>query len=531
MALQRILQAYTGRNHADGETKSDMSRRKGKDKAALQEEGPETIVNIIEPASQVTLSSDPSLSEADHEVEMKQLPNPSTATQSSASIASNIDPSDFPPVISRLLKARLFRLSVFHLLSTPQYATNGVLLLSVANLLEEKGAGKLARRLRRGWEMHQEKMRKSADLGAMEVAHLQREVEDTVGRSMESSVSEIAEDTGGKRPKDDRKLRLWSDPDPKGTKRRLPVDLWNVPPTPPSFSSTAGLSSSMSETPFDRKKSLTTHYNAHLQYLLTRPYLPPSSAVPISSDLISMSKINDFPSPAPNMQQLRRLLLTIRNLEKRGFLPDRQTANIVLKCWLRCSAPAAKHRPKSAQQAQEEEDLDALMGMGGRVDMRSYRMHKNDIDGTDKVVRKAASEKGLRPRELRKLFEVLSGIITSSYPFKSDLDVLSHRSLPSSKPDSSSSPSSASAANLKDRGIDPAILRGSRELGFDANILQGLLDVLEKQEKEQQREYDTVVKPFARMMIRSMRAMGDAKGVERVIGWLQAQKKLLASDE
>ncbi|WVQ74139.1 hypothetical protein IAR50_003731 [Cryptococcus sp. DSM 104548] len=56
--------------------------------------------------------------------------------------------SSFPPIISRLLSARLYRLATFHILQTPSLAKDHDLLESVTTHLEYNGAGRLAEGLR-----------------------------------------------------------------------------------------------------------------------------------------------------------------------------------------------------------------------------------------------------------------------------------------------------------------------------------------------------------------------------------------------
>ncbi|WVQ95288.1 hypothetical protein IAU59_002383 [Kwoniella sp. CBS 9459] len=530
MALQRILQAYTGRDGAEIDGKSNISGRKGKGKERAKEqvaastgaEGQNTFraieSTVPEPDPDV-----PGLNSEPIRIAPPQEMTTSATSLSSPTPVPHTPPAEYPPMITRLLKARLFRLTVFHMLSTPQYATNEAMLHSIASLLEDKGAGKLARRLRRGWEVHQDSMLRSARGESLNFLDLQREVDNRPGRNAQDGGPGVYADSRGDidfKSAGNEKLRLWSDPRRLDARERLPVDHWHLPRTPPSHNqSTSDPLNPGERGALERQQSLIAHYNAHLHYLLTRPYLPSSSSIPTSGS-IGLSKINDFPPPAPNLQQLRRLLATISNLEKRGFVPDRQTGNIILRCWLRCSAPSPRPLSKSARH--EEEDLDELLGM----DAQSFRTYKNTVNGTEKIVRKVGSDKGLTPKELRKMFQVLSEIITSSYAFnKTD------PSYPNQTSPTKVSEQTPPSPSLLQKNADKA--HGSFKLdmvGGDASV-ERLLDLLEREGKQKQTEFDTVVKPFARMMVRSMHAMGDAKGVSRVIEWLQAQKKLLVSDE
>ncbi|WVR09280.1 hypothetical protein IAU60_006345 [Kwoniella sp. DSM 27419] len=341
LALQRILDGYSG---------------KGKERATIPEE---------------------------------ILDTPTPAPVASSAPASAADPTpDLPPYISRLLDARLFRLTVFHLLQTPAYATNGPLLLFVADHLEEKGAGKLARRLRRGWEM-----------------------------------------------RDGRGTRLWSDP----VQGRLAPGHWQIPNLPPRPDT----------------QDMTQYYNAHLLYLLTRPSLAstPTSPTP---------RINDWPAPAPNLQQLRKLLTTIAKLENKGFVPDCVTANLILKCWLRSAS--ARSRPHDP-----------------------IRLHR-DAQGKLKPARKVDSEHGLRREELRGLFDLISRVISSTArPLEPGLG-------PGPGPEPEPEPGSEPRAGA----------------------------------------WNDRVRPFGRLIIRSMKATGDVKGVKRVIDWMRRERARLGmppSDE
>ncbi|XAO25885.1 hypothetical protein I312_104718 [Cryptococcus bacillisporus CA1280] len=62
------------------------------------------------------------------------------------------NPSSFPPIISRLLSARLYRLATLHLLSTPSLAADEKLVTAMRDHMFMNGADNLGRRLDRGLE-------------------------------------------------------------------------------------------------------------------------------------------------------------------------------------------------------------------------------------------------------------------------------------------------------------------------------------------------------------------------------------------
>ncbi|OCF57832.1 hypothetical protein L486_05297 [Kwoniella mangroviensis CBS 10435] len=368
----------------------------------------------------------------------------SSSTQNIASITS------FPPTIQRLLSARLFRLAVFHILSTPEYATDRSIILDIADHLEQKGAGKLARRLRRGWEN---------------------------SRDLTVSTNAIPEgkytDGSGKRPI--LKLRLHSDPRTKDKPKEIsPPNYWQIPIVPPSKPSSDPFSNSTKE------ERLTEYYNAHLEFRLKRPSLSSTSSQYITSSPVP--NLNDWPLASTNLRQLRKLLSTIDKLERtRGFKPDRRTGNLIIGCWLRSMIPSLSphHGGKEVQ----------------------YREYK-DRYGNIKFARKQSSDKGsLGVKELRGLFELLSRIIVSTrtrsisikpttpHVENIDTDLISTRF-------------SHSSSHLSDRSADP----------------------------ENVKEYEEIVRPFGKNMIRSMKNLGDLKGVDMVKQWMKEQRDVLLKD-
>ncbi|KAK8854481.1 hypothetical protein IAR55_003219 [Kwoniella newhampshirensis] len=314
-----------------------------------------------------TLNDEPSFQPNDRITIVDDTVDHAVKLRSQTATTATHTPSPFPPLISRLLNSRLYRLSVFHLLSAPEYATQPDLLHQVADHLELSGAGKLAKRLRRGLEL-------SFGPGNSGTGQ-----EEKIDRSEEKS-----------------KVRLWSDPkispDPSN---RLPPYHWaspNLPPLRPSESPN-----------LTRQQALTKYYNSHLLYLLTRSSTPTPTRnhLPALSSPTTSAKLNDWPAPTPSLRQLRKLLDTISRLEKhRGFVPDRMTANIIVRCWLRCATST-------------NDQTVAWNGDGDRDEVMTRRYR--DKSGQMRVVKKTFSEKnGFGKLEIRALFDVVSKAMSES---------------------------------------------------------------------------------------------------------------------
>ncbi|WWC71211.1 uncharacterized protein I206_105164 [Kwoniella pini CBS 10737] len=341
------------------------------------------------------------------------LPPDQTVTTSSPS---------FPPTITKLLSARLFRLSVFHVISTPEYATNHTLVVKLADHLEKQGAGKLAKRLRQGWDQGQ---------------------------------SQGVDKT--------KKLRLYSDAKTQDTGGRFPPDYWKIPNIPPIR---PYLDPNLS-----RSENLTEWCNSQLEYFLKH-----SQVATNFHTVLTQSTNSQF----SNHIRLRRLLGMIDKLEKhRGFKPDRKTANLIVGCWLRSVVPSG--RPSQC----------GLMG-----DFKHWRRYK-DREGNDIVARKLYSP-GLRKDELRALFEVLQKILTST------------------RPTLNKSAGNGSTLSL------PSISASSHKLGPPT--------IAELSAKER-REWEEVVRPLGKMIIRSMKILEDSKGIGMVKEWMKDQRKVLLGEE
>ncbi|GMK57563.1 hypothetical protein CspeluHIS016_0403970 [Cutaneotrichosporon spelunceum] len=182
-----------------------------------------------------------------------------------------------PVPLRKLLDAKLFRAAVFSLLETPEWMNDEDLVLAVVDRLENKGALQLAHRLRRTLEM-----------GA---------VAGTDGR-----------------------VRLWSDPAPKNRPRAPPDN--RVPLVPRRAY----------PEPTEQGRR-THHWNLLLtQWLTVRHHIPYASPFP-------RQRPDGHTSAPARLRRLRDVLHTIDKLRAtRGFVPDRVTANIVLKAYLSCLA-------------------------------------------------------------------------------------------------------------------------------------------------------------------------------------------------
>ncbi|WVQ68645.1 uncharacterized protein L199_006854 [Kwoniella botswanensis] len=464
-ALEKILQSY-GSNGRDPKAGSIS---KGKAREEIIENGSTFNTSIQRDNVSVTWASTPSSSAF-------QLQQPPQKTSSKISTVqesiSNITPhlsstttsshllkstqnnspiTSFPPTIQRLLSARLFRLAVFHILSTPEYATDRSIILGIAGHLEQKGAGKLASRLRRGWEN---------------------------SRDLSVSTSDTPEegkyiDGSGKRPIS--KLRLHSDPKSNDKpKERLPPNYWQIPIVPPSKPPSDPSSNSTKE------ERLTEYYNAHLEFQLKKPLFSSVSSRCVTSS--SISNLNDWPHASTNLNQLRKLLSTIVKLERtRGFKPDRKTGNLIIRCWLRSMIPSP-----SSHNGEKE------------VQYREYK----DRYGHNKFARKQSSDKrSLGVKEIRGLFELLSRIIVSTRtPGISIKPTTPH--VENTYTDHPSPHFTHSSSHLSDRSANP----------------------------ENMKEYEEIVRPFGKNMIRSMKNLGDLKGVDMVKQWMKEQREVLLKD-
>ncbi|WWC93196.1 hypothetical protein V866_000029 [Kwoniella sp. B9012] len=464
-ALERILQSY----RCNGSGPKVGSNSKGKAREDILEDGSTFNTYIQRDNVSVTPELTPSSSSSQYQQppqntsskistvqeSISDITPPLSSTTTSSHLLSSTQNNSlitsFPPTIQRLLSARLFRLTVFHILSTPEYATDRSIILGIAGHLEQKGAGKLARRLRRGWENSRDSSVSTSD------------------------TSEEGKDIDGSGKGHISKLRLYSEPKSKDkSEERLPPNHWQIPIVPPSEPSSNPASNSTKE------ERLTEYYNAHLEFQLKNTFFSSESTRCVTSS--SRPKLNDWPHASTNLNQLRKLLSTIDKLERtRGFKPDRRTGNLIIGCWLRSMIPS----PSSHNEEKE-------------VQYREYK----DRYGNIKFARKQSSDKGsLGVKELRGLFELLSRIIVSTRTRSISIKPTTPH-VENIYTDHPSTRFTHSSSHLSDRSANP----------------------------ENMKEYEQIVRPFGKNMIRSMKNLGDSKGVNMVKQWMKEQRDVFLKD-
>ncbi|WWC63693.1 uncharacterized protein I303_106298 [Kwoniella dejecticola CBS 10117] len=418
-----------------------------------------------------------------------------------------------PPTITKLLSARLFRLAVFHTLSTPELASDHAVVMNLASHLEAQGAGKLAKRLRKGWE---------------------------VSQNQEGDEAEHRSGDGEGRPTE---FRLYSDPKGKGKAKgqeidRLPPDHWRIPDIPPI--------KPLLDPKLTRSENMTEWYNHQLQFSLKQsPTRTPSMKHPLSPSLPhSISKSGfGLSELGSGSSQLGKLLRTIDKLEKhRGFRPDRRTANLIIGCWLRNAVPQSQPYPRpriSTSSRGGGIGIGVGVGVGfdfdPDVDRRQWREYK-DKAGHLRLARKVQPEVyHLRRDDLRILFDVLSKMIVST---RSRAKVKTR-----TRPTMSSSTETLTRSRTGEMGMTlPSVTdipdSDSQKPGSEPKLklkLEHDRAVLESSQAEtqsrlNQKEWEEVVRPFGKMMFRSTKNMGDPKGVEMVKKWMNIQRKVLLGE-
>jgi hypothetical protein len=222
-------------------------------------------------------SSSSDLSTSTNERRITSTTNTTTKTSTSPSPSPQIKREQpFPPLIHQLLQARQYRLATLHILNVPLYALDTELTKRVADFVDRKGAGRAARRLRRGLSPSPEE-------------------------------KDLMEGEG---------------------KDKLPDNYWSLissrsRPPPKTLDD---LKRYMPGIELNHQQKFTIFCNIQLAHFLSSS--PGSGVIPPKP----------FPRPNPSLHQLRSLIAKINKLEQhRGFIPDRVTANLILKCWLRCS--------------------------------------------------------------------------------------------------------------------------------------------------------------------------------------------------
>ncbi|WWC90336.1 uncharacterized protein L201_005269 [Kwoniella dendrophila CBS 6074] len=491
-ALQKALQAYTPYRHED----KDREDKKGKARdSGLQADGkpdqntsypPDHVLAPTPELSQIPIfqSRETPQTNVTHPPSIStslEHANPASTHKESSNqrmidLKSTIQYTSFPPTIQKLLSARLFRLTVFHVISTPEFATDQILVFGIANHLEEKGAGKLAKRLRRGWE---------------------NSYNDSDNRKGINNELEQGNSVKGN-------LRLYSQPKDKSVKDnfKLPVGYWstspNIPPSQPIFNPN-----------ISKQDNLTEFYNSHIDFLLRQSTLTncASSQYPTSS----FQPKSQWPGPSTNLNQLYKLIKYIEILERtRGFKPNSKTANLIIGCYLRSTTSSSS---SSSYDRSNNVKFDSFRN----VKDREYRGY-NDSSGQVRIVKKQISEKGLNKLQLRKLFEVFSKLITSTRNTHSSI-VPTQKMNTTSKSDNSINSLHPSTSSL----LIPQTTLSEPESQSHASSSIDMTRDVEIQDQKQ-KEWDEIIRPFGKQMIRSMKILHDTKGIDLVKDWMKEEK-------
>lgn len=313
-----------------------------------------------------------------------------------------------PVTLRKLLDAKLFRAAVFALLESPEWMADEALVHAVAERLDDKGASTLAHRLRRTLEMG------------------------------------LVTGAGGR-------VRLWSDPKPKtlasGGSRHAAPPSNRVPLVPrPAYPEATA------------QGRRTHHWNLLLtQWLTVRhpiPYVSP----------FERTRPNGHTAAPARLRRLRDVLHTIDSLRTtRGFVPDRVTANIVLKAYLSCLARGTR-------------------GEGRDAHPLPFRA-------------------GLRSDDLREVFRLIAasiedGVAKGLVTGEGDDEVDAARSKGTSKGKSKGKSGKEDAMDAQREPLDFGFDK------FDAHV-----------------SYESHVQPFTRMMARAMVRVGDHRGRIAIEKW------------
>ncbi|CAD6585136.1 MAG: hypothetical protein TREMPRED_004057 [Tremellales sp. Tagirdzhanova-0007] len=229
-----------------------------------------------------------------------------------------------PPVLHRLIAAHLYRMAVFHFLHTPEYASDSALMDRLAGQLEVRGAGKLAHRLRRGWEMPRLPWPSDSDNSPLRRQDPSASPKDaSLTRGMDNNHSSPLAD----------RATLWTDTEVDSP--RKPHSYWSNFVIPPAFPPPIP--------DLTRQQQIQHFFNCQLSYLLTKPADPYALS---SLGFTPRAPGASFPAPEPSLRQLGRLLVLIEKMERnQSFVPNRVTANIIIRCWLRCGLGSSHSAP------------------------------------------------------------------------------------------------------------------------------------------------------------------------------------------
>lgn len=192
----------------------------------------------------------------------------------------NVPEYVLPPNIDMMIKAKLYRLAVYTILSTVEYSIDESLVQEVARKLRNRGAGALAIRLQRSVKQPFRPNGKPHILLPL---------------CTEAELAAGVETAAPALPK--------------------PAGYWRLPLVPFKPDEVRGL------TPVERR---TRFYNSEISRHMTVQH-----PIPRSSPILRMGQ------PKPKLRKVRDMLTYIDTLRRNHkFIPDRVTANIVLKAWL-----------------------------------------------------------------------------------------------------------------------------------------------------------------------------------------------------
>ena len=435
-----------------------------------------------------------------------------------------------PPMVHHLILRRQFRLAVFHILNTPSLASSSKLIQRVAEMLEIRGAGKLAGKLRGSLAITSNYLLDVANHGISAESNgaggMGRGVGDADGQGRMSLGRDVKDEA------------RWN-------------GYWKIGPLPPigfdddypkhgeAYSGlsgeSAGVKRAMSKGQ-TRQEAFTSHINAHLTFLLrqsalSKPFLP-LGQIPHSPSSTSKSPLPPrttshpatpatpedhdpsdtpptFPHPAPNLRQLREILRSIQTLErKHQFVPDRITANIILGCWLRCAqSPHPLSDPlrvrvdhKGDEWVSEKEDSHRIIG--SKEIMALHKILRGVIERTvgeleDRYRRVAGLAERLEKLETKDEVPTTWGLFGSSSGISIPRKRASSFAYPHlDNPDTVPTPETHAAVDRIKDLLAPLSVPQRGEISFVAHI-----------------------KPLAETIKRALRRADDRPGVYEIIAW------------
>jgi hypothetical protein len=283
LALERIIKSHLPLEPAGTSGVVATGSRKGKAKEQAVKPLELSIVEAIREGYDTTtnrprIKDKSSPGKTDLAIEsMSASTKPAPSPMPSSSTTTTGTDHPFPPLIHQLLQGRQFRLATLHILNLPLYALDPSLVHRVGDYMDRHGAGKAAKRLRRG------------------------QIPSPIEKSLMSNDNQD----------------------------RLPDDYWTILRSSKGVRTLDDVEQYMPGIGLDRQARFTAFCNIQLANFLStangtgsRGSIPPKS----------------FPRPNSSLRQLRALLARVQKLEQhRGFIPDRVTANIILSSWVRCS--------------------------------------------------------------------------------------------------------------------------------------------------------------------------------------------------